>query len=201
MGNSGSRARITGGPGSQTRTTLDAAVDAEFVPTKVDINRCRAEAELTSDWWAQVQSAPFGVALKAYGKAYGKLFAKTCGAHRQEFKRCMEKHRLDLFNLAAWYPVCGESAELENACASSLIRAVDAKCAPVLDRAARKLAGASSADAKAAALTEEEYGAISRCVSGVTAKFEEAQQKAAKERYQEKRAPFTYNFAAGGAGK
>ncbi|CAD7952646.1 unnamed protein product [Amoebophrya sp. A25] len=160
-----------GSGGSMSRTTLDAPASAEFVPTRVEINRCLSD--LRSRWWGlqvgssgassssstgssttagsssapAVRPLPVGVPLNAYGKQYAKIFHRSCGTHRADFKRCIEKNKFDLFNLAQWYPVCGEFSELEQRCSSELIKAVDRKCQTVLDAGADTLAPRSGLSA------------------------------------------------------
>ncbi|CAD7971867.1 unnamed protein product [Amoebophrya sp. A120] len=190
MGNGLSSGSKGGGGGAGVnvnRTTLDAAIDAEFVPTRVEVGRCASE--LKSQWWTS--NPPLSQSLKAYGKPYGRLFAKTCGQYRQDFRRCMEKNKFDLFNLAQWYPVCGEFSELENACGSQLIREIDRKCLTQLNRAAKKLPDN---------LSDDDYKEVGRCVQSLlgSVSFGPAEQQAAKTTFEAKKAPFTYNFAAGG---
>ena len=70
-------------------------------------------------------------------KRYAQLFDRQCGEHQREHQRCLRKQKLDPLDMKAWYPLCGEAYELETSCAVQLLRAVDVRCRPALEAAAR----------------------------------------------------------------
>ncbi|CAJ1382130.1 unnamed protein product [Effrenium voratum] len=110
---------------------------ARLVPTTVQVNK----ASLQSRWWSlQVSgAAPTPNCLDSYGRQYAALFERHCGEYRTEMQRCMRKGKLDPLDMKTWYPLCGESYEMETACATGLLKHVDVKCRPQLDSAADAL--------------------------------------------------------------
>ncbi|CAE6948564.1 unnamed protein product [Symbiodinium sp. CCMP2592] len=79
---------------------------------------------------------------------YAALFERHCGDYRREHQKCMKHGKLDPLEMQKWYPVCGDSFELENACAGALLKAVDSRCRAPLDKAAGTLASQGQDDAR-----------------------------------------------------
>eukprot|EP00930_Biecheleria_cincta_P041841 TRINITY_DN28753_c0_g1_i1.p1 TRINITY_DN28753_c0_g1~~TRINITY_DN28753_c0_g1_i1.p1 ORF type:complete len:177 (+),score=35.25 TRINITY_DN28753_c0_g1_i1:76-606(+) len=131
-----------------------------LVPTSTQLKR----AELQSKWWAlQISGvAPAPLCLQAYGAPYAAMCERHCGQHRLEHQKCLQKGKLDPLNMQAWYPVCGEPFELENACVVGILKEVDRRCSSQLDKAAAVLSRSQDqADPK----LKEPLEALGRCIS------------------------------------
>merc|ERR1719356_727926 len=118
-----------------------------FVPTSTQLRR----ASLKSSWWPLQAdgTAPMPICLEAYGKPYAALAERNCGKCQQEHQKCIRSRKLDPLNLQAWYPVCGESYEIEGACVAALLGEIDKRCCTQLDAAASRLKAANGDHADA----------------------------------------------------
>eukprot|EP00440_Ansanella_granifera_P066037 gb/GFBE01071624.1/.p1 GENE.gb/GFBE01071624.1/~~gb/GFBE01071624.1/.p1 ORF type:complete len:178 (+),score=36.24 gb/GFBE01071624.1/:1-534(+) len=169
MGQAGS-----GAAGDKTPTSL--------VPTSTQLRR----AELQSKWWALQANgtASTPLCLQTYGAQYAALSERCCGQHRKEHQRCLRNGKLDPLDMSKWYPVCGESFELENSCAIAVLKQVDKRCSSQLENAASALSGAADqGDPK----LKQPLDALGRCMAqlagekGLKVEYDAVQ---AKSRYE-----------------
>mmetsp|Transcript_74163 Transcript_74163/g.241160 ORF Transcript_74163/g.241160 Transcript_74163/m.241160 type:complete len:180 (+) Transcript_74163:73-612(+) len=136
-----------------------------IVPTSTQIRR--AQPQLTSKWWAlQAEGkAPVPLCLDVYGKAFSSMLEQHCGKYRSEHQRCIRSRKLDLLNMSAWYPECGEPFEIENACVGGLLVEIDKWCSGPLEKAANAFERASG-DLQEARL-KSAMDSVGQCVAKV----------------------------------